>query len=160
VLKPPPILACSLVLEYAILDLSVTYSGHSNVFLGDREVGPVPGLAICHDAKKDRFLLLHCDENWDVLGIARKESAANAKTSAERAYPGVSALWANPGFTDEDVARYLEESSSGGEMRCDFCGRTPLDFENPRFIQKNDACICESCVKACYEILQSDDQDT
>lgn len=89
------------------MDRTITYSGHSNLFVGNEELGPVPGLAICHDTKKGHFRLVHCDENWDVLGIAQKESVANAKTSAERAYPGISALWVNPGFTEHDVARYV-----------------------------------------------------
>jgi hypothetical protein len=155
--KPPPILACSRVLEYAILDESVCYSGHSNLFVGGHELGRVPCLAISYDTQKGHFFLLHCNQNWDVLGIAQKESVAKAKASADATYTGVSALWVAPSFTEQDVTRYLDQSI--GAQRCNFCGRTPLDFENPRFIQKNDSCICESCVKACYELLRSDDQD-
>src|SRR5438445_13693576 len=72
--KPPRVLANARVLEYAVLDESVTYSGHSSLFVGNineglKELGPVPCLAIAQDLKTGEIMLLHCDEEWDVLGV-------------------------------------------------------------------------------------------
>ena len=49
--KPPIVMDIGRVLLYAVLDESVTYSGHSSLFVGDAEkglteLGPVPCLAI------------------------------------------------------------------------------------------------------------------
>jgi hypothetical protein len=80
------------VLEYAILDESVTYSGHSSLFVGNvkehlKELGPVPRLAIAQDLKTGEIMLLHCDQDWEVLGLGGNyDSVAKAKASAERAY--------------------------------------------------------------------------
>ena len=156
-LKPPPTLACCRVVEYAILAESVRYSGHSNLFRGNDEVGPVPCLAICHSVKESRFLLFHCGKDWTIQGCESHMSLAKAKTSAERAYPGVSAVWVDPAFTEQDATAHLNEIWS--EQRCVFCGRIPPDFEKPMFIQRNHSSICHDCVKTCYELLQSDEDE-
>jgi hypothetical protein len=152
---PPPTLECSRVLEYAILDEPIRYSGHSNLFVGDKEVGPVPCLAICQRGKGPRVFLFHCDRDWTILGTSGRDSLHAAKDAAERIYPGVSSAWIDAHITEEDAAKHINEIWGGGQ-RCVFCKRTPTDFENPRFIQKNDAWICDSCVRACYELLQSE----
>ncbi len=152
-LKSPPTLANGRVLGYAIFDESVRYSGHSNLFVGNKEVDPVPCLAICQDGSGPGVLLLHCDRDWTILGVSGHDSLAAAKDSAERIYSDVTSLWIDAQVTEEEATQHLEEIWGG--HRCLFCRRTPLDFENPRFIQKNDACICDSCVMECYDLLQS-----
>ena len=67
-LRPPPTLACYRVLEYAVLSEAIRYSGHSNLFRGDAEVGPVPCLAICQGTNNPEIVLHHCDANWTILG--------------------------------------------------------------------------------------------
>lgn len=156
-LRPPPTLACRRVLEFAVLGESASYSGHSNLFRGDSEVGPVPCLAICQDAKGTGVLVLHCDRDWTILGIEARVSLQDAKSSAEETYAGVSSLWVDAHVTEEEAAKHVDEILGG--QRCSLCKRTPLDFQgNHRFIQKNDAWVCEYCVKTCYELLQMDEQ--
>src|ERR1700736_1415551 len=72
--KPPPILGNGRLLEYVIVDESVTYSGHSSLFVGNptgglKELGPVPCLAITKDLNTGEIALLHCDDEWDLLGM-------------------------------------------------------------------------------------------
>jgi hypothetical protein len=153
-LKPPPTLEACRVLEYAILDSSVRFSGHSNLFRGEKEVGPVPRLAICERAGGGEYFLFHCDNDWTVLGIEAYESIAQARISAEEVYPGAAALWIDPHVTTQEAAMHLDELWD--DRRCNLCGKTPLQFENPRFIEKNGTWIYESCVKSCYELLQED----
>jgi hypothetical protein len=155
-LKPPPTLACTRVLEYAVLDDSVIYSGHSNLFVGNEELGPVPRLAICHDESGPGFFLHHCDEEWNILATERYDTLTKAKASAEGTYFGVSAVWVDAGITEQEATKHLDEIWGG--QKCNFCKRRPIDFDNPKFIQKNGAWICDSCVQTCYELLQSDTQ--
>jgi len=155
VLKPPPTIACSRVLEYAILNDSVRYSGRSNLFSGDTEVGPVPCLAICQSLTRSELFLFHCDHDWSVLGTEARASVNAAKAAADEIYAGVSGLWIDAHVTEDEAAKHIDEMLG----RCSFCNRSPLDFEgNPRFIQKNDTWICESCVRDCFELLRLDDQ--
>src|ERR1700719_3065093 len=94
--KPPLLLANARVLEYAVLDDSVRYSGRSFLFVDGKELGPVPCLAICRESNNSGGLLLHCDWDWSVLGVAGYPSSDEAKRRAEHIYPGVSTRWIKP----------------------------------------------------------------
>ena len=59
---PPPVLDNARVLEYAIVDSSVRFSGSLQLFHGGKRVGPVPGLAICRDPDVVGLLPFHCDQ--------------------------------------------------------------------------------------------------
>src|SRR5215469_3080562 len=139
-LKPPATIACNRVLEYAILDEPVRYSGHSNLFRGDEEVGPVACLAICEDLKRNKVVLLHCDRDWAVQGTEGYKSAREARESVERVYPGVSYLWVDAHVTEQQAGKHLEEIWGG--QRCNFCGRTSLELDPMRMIEKNGSWIC------------------
>jgi len=80
------------LLEYAVLDKRASYSGHSHLFVGGKELGPVPRLALSQ-LPEGEVLLAHCDDGWEVLGVAGYPSMGRAKRRAERIYPGVSACW-------------------------------------------------------------------
>ena len=151
-LKPPPALDQCRVLQYAILDASATYSGHSDLYVGDKEVGPVPRLAICQEGKGDEVLLLHCDDSWESLGATAYSTIEEARAKAERIYPGVSKLWIDANVSEEQAAAYLDEYWSS--HRCSFCGRDPRQFE--KVIEKNNVRICGSCVKDAYDMMRED----
>ena len=70
------------VLEYAIVDSSVQFTGKLHLFHGDTRVGPVPGLAICRDSRMEELLLFHCDENWNVVGGQIWNSPVNRPSRA------------------------------------------------------------------------------
>lgn len=61
--SPPPLIEGARVLQYALLDRTVTYSGHSRLFVGGKEVGPVPRLAIGKAMSDGKVLLFHCDND-------------------------------------------------------------------------------------------------
>jgi len=68
--KPPSVLGDALVLAYAVLEASVTYTGKRPLFVGTpaegiKELGPVPCLAITEDLETGKILLLHCDQGWE-----------------------------------------------------------------------------------------------
>jgi hypothetical protein len=151
-LKPAPTIGFYRVAEYAILDGSIPYCGHSDLFKGEKEVGPVPCLAICWVGRGPGVLLLHCNRDWTVRGISERESLGAAKDFAEKIYPGVSSFWTDAHVKEEEAAKHLQDVGSG---QCTFCKRTAFDSETARFIEKNGTWICESCVKECYDILQN-----
>jgi hypothetical protein len=112
---PPPIIADNdrVLLCYAWLDDSVGYTeGHGLFFVDGKEIGKVPGLAICEDKRSHKPTLYYCDENWRVLGLAANyESVDAAKRRAEKIYPGVTTRWVEAHFTDKDVERYFAATS-------------------------------------------------
>jgi hypothetical protein len=97
---PPPVLDHGRVLEYAVLNDRVEYSGHSLPFVDGKEVGPVPRLAICQSLNNPDIVLLHCDDDWNVLGAGIFNSAGEAKSRAEKTYPGVATCWIKSHFTN------------------------------------------------------------
>jgi hypothetical protein len=105
----PPVLANARVLEYALLDNSVTFSGRTLLSVDGKELGPVPCLAICQDLDSNDILLLHCDKDWNVLGAACYPSIEAAKAKAEQIYPGVSACWKPTAFTEAKARDYLTQ---------------------------------------------------
>jgi hypothetical protein len=148
---PPPIICVNdrVLLQYAVLNDSVGFNaGHGLMFVGDKEIGRVPFLAICQDKDSPQVTLYYCNRDWSPIGIAGYDSVAAAKKKAERIYPGSSACWSEAQFTEEDVNRYLDgmktmhylavqivrfvDSSQPGWVECEF-----VDAEGRRHVFKN-----------------------
>jgi hypothetical protein len=95
--QTPPAVICAndrAVLEYALLDHSVGFrEGHGLLFVGGKEIGRLPCLAICQDRNSGQVTLYFCDSGWNPIGIAVLDSVSQAKKKAERIYPGSSARW-------------------------------------------------------------------
>jgi hypothetical protein len=149
---PPPVLDHGRVLEYAVLNDRVEYSGHSLLFVDGKEVGPVPRIAICQSLNNPDIVLLHCDNDWNVLGAGIFNSAGEAKSRAEKTYPGVATCWIKSHFTNEQVSKHLEEIWNG--LHCVFCGKMPYEVE--RLIEKSGVGICDSCIEELYQMLRED----
>lgn len=102
---PPTVLDDARVLEYAIIDSTVQYTGRLNLYVNDKRLNAVPCLAICENVDDGELLLFHCDENWNVLGIqawngpgsSDVTSIDDVKRRAEDFYTGISAKWATLG---------------------------------------------------------------
>jgi ClpX C4-type zinc finger protein len=154
--KPPPMLGNGRVLEYAVVDDSVKYSGHSSLFVGDasnglKELGPVPCLAITKDLKTGEIALLHCDEEWDLLGTGGNyASVAQAKAGAERAYLGITARWIDANATEDEALKYRDEVWA--EEKCSFCGKIPPDFD--MLIKHDSARICDACIEKFHKMVE------
>jgi hypothetical protein len=140
--SPPPVLDCARVIEFAVLDESVGYSGRTLLFVDGKELGQVPCLAICEGKKHEDVLLFHCDRDWTVLGCSAHGSVGEAKDRAEHIYPGLSARWVDAHVSDEEAERYLDEMFR--DDRCSFCGKRADQVE--RLIQKDEARICDRCI--------------
>ena len=96
-LEPPLILDSTRVLFYAEAGGAAAYTGRVTISTGYkddlRELGPVSRLAICEDLATGKPLVMHCDSLWNVLGVHFAASVEAAKTTAERAYTGLSSKW-------------------------------------------------------------------
>jgi ClpX C4-type zinc finger len=143
---PPPVIASARVLAYAFVD-DIPYRKWGALYSGDTLVEAVPCLAICTNLGKDIGpLLFHCSDDWAVLGTSGGPSVAEAKSHAERNYPGVSARWVDVDTTVEDALRYYDSASD--TPRCAFCGRRP--FEISGLVEGERAAICRECVEDFY----------
>ena len=149
---PPPVLDCARVIEYAVLDASVGYSGRTLLFVNGKELGRVPCLAICEDKTvPPGVMLFHCDLNWTVLGCSGFGSVAEAKDRAERIYPGVSTYWVHALVSEEDAKRSPDELF--GDQRCSFCGKRADQVK--RLLQRNEVRICDRCVDEFHDTMHS-----
>lgn len=155
--EPPPVLASARVLEYALLRDSVRYSRHSFLFVDCKELGPVPRLAICQPLGEATFMLFHCDDEWEVLGCAGYESAAEAKARAERIYPGVSACWIDRQVTEAEAKDYVEQEF--GHERCRFCGKLPVDVQR-MIVHEGGGRICNFCVEEFHAFLHEEPEQS
>jgi hypothetical protein len=148
--KPPPVLDCARVLEYAVLSDSVSFSGRTLLFVDGKELDRAPCLAICQKLNEADVLLFHCDSEWEVLGAGGYPSVADAKGRAERIYPGVSGCWVQAHVSEADASNYLDEM--WGDERCSFCGRRP--DEVPQMFAKGKAYICAKCITKFHDRLR------
>jgi hypothetical protein len=154
--EPPPVIACERVLEYAVLTSSVRYSGHSALFVGGKELGPVPCLATCQSRNETTFSLFHCDDDWNVLGVSSGyASTEEAKARAERIYAGASACWIDRQVTEADAADYLEREF--GHERCRFCGRLPVNIEQ-LVVHERGGPICNICIEELHAFIHDDSE--
>jgi len=139
---PPPALASAPVLEYAVLDESVGYSGQSRAFVDGRDTERVSRLAVGAAPEKGEALLFHCTEDWRILATGRYASPALAKARAEQTYPGVSRCWVSRAGSREEWA--APPGAGPSEFNCSFCGRGPDQVRN--LIAHGDSRICNLCV--------------
>jgi hypothetical protein len=98
---PPRTIDGAAVLEYAIVDEAVSFTGRLHLYHGGQRVGPVSRLAICKNPDMDELLLFHCDSAWRVQGAQiwnapgkpPMTAVDEVKRRAEDAYAGLSAKW-------------------------------------------------------------------
>src|SRR5262249_24752589 len=147
--KPPPVLDCARLLEYVVLNDSVSFSGRTLLFVDGKELDPAPCLAICQTLSESEMLLFHCDSDWTVLGAGRYDSDAKAMSRAEHIYPGVSSCWVQAHVSESDASKYLDER--WGDQRCSFCGKRPDEVE--QIFGRGKAYVCSNCISEFHDDL-------
>jgi len=150
--KPPPVLDSAHVIEYAIVDDSVVYTGKQTLYVDGELQGPVSRLAICQDLADGAFLLLHCDEFWGVLAVAGGGSIEETKRAAEGAYKGITQKWQPSEVSKEQAQQYQDELMGG--LMCSFCGKRPEQIQS--IVRSGHAAICNECVTAFHRDLSND----
>ena len=160
---PPPVLAGTRVLEYAIVDETVVFTGRLHLYVDSQRLGPVPRLAICQAFDSDELLLFHCDDAWETLGVeawngpddGQTGSIEDVKRSAENYYSGISSHWIALSVTLEQ-ARAIHEEEEEQEFACAFCGKGPDELRS--VFRGPQANICGDCVRKLYEMLDEPDE--
>lgn len=153
VIKPPVVLTGCRVEQFAIRDRWMKFIGQGRLFSGDREVGPVPRLALARN-RKEEVVLLHCDARWQVLGISGGHATLReAKSDAERFYSGISKQWIPTGYTKTQARRALDRLP--GPKKCSVCLRSSSEVETLVEFKKRKLAICDVCVRELYRLVSS-----
>jgi hypothetical protein len=159
---PPPVLAGARVLEYAIVDETMAFTGRLHLYRDDERVGRVPRLAICREFDDGQFLLVHCSEDWEVLGVQPWNgptaedisSIDDVKRWAESYYIGISSQWISLDVSLEDARAYYDAQEQ--EFICSFCGKGPDELRS--VFRGGNATICGDCVRELYRMLDEPDE--
>jgi hypothetical protein len=161
-LVPPPVIDGARVLEYAIVDETVTFTGRLHLYVDGVLLGEVPRLAICQTFDSDELWLFHCDEEWQPVAAqvwngpdeGQKGSLKDVKHSAENYYSGISERWIALNVTLEEAKALYEEELS--EFACSFCGKGPDELRS--VFRGPQANICGDCVRKLYDMLDEPDE--
>jgi ClpX C4-type zinc finger len=153
---PPPVLDLARVIEYAIVDGSVEWTGRQKLLVGGKEVGVVPRLALCQNLGGDLkdILVFHCNEDWEVLGCSGGDTLEAAKSSTERAYRGISAKWIPTHVTEEEAKAWIKKNCP--DVSCSFCNRAPGDFQQLVESKSGAVRICNYCIDELYASVRRD----
>ena len=138
--SPPPILHNARVFEFATVDNSVIRVREDLLYVDGKPLGPVANLAICRYPHESEYLLLFCDNDWNVLGCCGHASVEAAKRRSEQEYRGIMARWQLFHHDDESA---IDQQCL--EPLCSFCGKSFLKVE--RMVEGKNAHICESCIR-------------
>ncbi len=160
-LAPPPVLASTRVLEYAIVDETVVFTGRLHLYVDSVRLGPVPRLAICQSFDSDELWLFYCDDEWQTIGAqawnspddGQTGSIEDVKRSAENYYSGISSRWIALNVTFEEAKALYEELER--EFACSFCGKGPDELRS--VFRGPQANICGECVRKLYDMLDEPD---
>ncbi len=155
-INPPPIIAGLYVLEFAHADESVRFEQRNTLNVGGEWLGRVPNLAICQPFERQEFMVQHCSEDWEPLGIATGyKSVIEAKNSTERSYKGISENWdlTNNNMEDEKTKYDAELKTTS----CSFCGRTILQITA---MVGDDVRICNYCIDEFHDAIHQNDDET
>jgi hypothetical protein len=156
-MTPPAELAGSHVIDYAIVDESVRFTGTLTMYVGDQRLGAVPVLALGEDLKTGEITLFHCNESWEIIAFqplgkddsGREASLAAAKSRVEKYYQGISQRWVrHPSSRQEAVA-----SAQAGE--CSFCHRSIYEFKSV-IEGPTGARICDICIGKMHATLSEE----
>lgn len=150
---PPAKLANARTVEYAVLGDNPDYFGDGSIFVDGEEFGPAPCLAICQELQGSRFILLHCDRDWNVLSVSTHPTVKDAEKHANKIYPGVTEKWT----TRSEGSTQTEEASEteAADIRCAICGREPEEVT--AMIEAGKVRICDGCIRELYQMLKEKD---
>jgi hypothetical protein len=152
--NPPPVLAGLYVLEYAHIDDSVEFEQRKTLNVDGNWLGRVPNLAICQSFDGLEYMVQHCSEDWEPLGIAAGfESVDEARKKTERSYHGLSGKWV-PSKTNIEKAKDMYQAELKAES-CSFCGRTMLEVTA---MVGEEVRICNYCIDKFYAAIRQNEE--
>src|SRR5580658_632724 len=146
--QPPPILGTACLLEFAIIDPSVVFTGHQTLYVDGKLLGAVPHLAVCRDLGSEELYMFHCDRKWNVIAVSGSGTITEIKETAERAYRGFSTKWTMSPYTEDQISQYLLKT--WGKLRCSFCQQWPWNIQ--KIFKGTNTYICGECVRSFCEL--------
>jgi hypothetical protein len=150
----PPVIAGLYVMAYAHADDSVRFEQRHILNVGGKWLGRVPCLALCRPFEKAEFMVQHCNNKWEPLGIAAGyKSIEEVKQRVERSYHGITAKWRKQ-IVPKKKARAIYQAELKAES-CSFCGRTPLEVT---IMVGRKTRICNHCVDNFHEAIHAEDK--
>jgi hypothetical protein len=151
ILPPSPLIACAQVIAYLIIDDTMQWTGRLTLYVGGKQLGAVPCLAIARNVLHDRdeYLIFHCDRCWNSLGTTSAASIKECKLAVERWYAGSHAKWLRTGITKREAEQQLRLAFAG--QTCTFCRCIPPQVD--AMLSFRGKVICDECVKAMAEML-------
>ena len=158
-MSPPPAIDFARVIEYALVEEPIRWTGRQRLYVGDVLLGPVPRLVLVQnmDGPLVDVLLFHCDEDWQVLGVNGAATLADAKALAEAAYAGVTKHWMPANVTAAAAERYMRTTFP--RAFCSFRDRSA--GEAGRFVESQTATICADCIERLHAAMhESPTNDT
>jgi hypothetical protein len=152
-IPPTPVLDSARVAAYAFVD-DIPYRRCGRLIVDGVLLEHVPRLAICFNLGEDiGAMLLHCDSDWNVLGVSGANTMEDAKVVAERNYPGVAARWINLDISVEAALEYYDAKEEN--TRCSFCGKRPFEFKGG-CVEGTAAVICGECIETYHRELYNE----
>jgi hypothetical protein len=127
------------------------------LYVDGKLLGAVRRLAICQNVFGDDkdFMLFHCNDDWEVLGVSARPTVEENLDNAERWYEGISPKWVYTGITEETAAEYLRKE--GADSSCSFCGKiwcqVDIIFGSTEADTPDDSRICSSCIEEFHESI-------
>ena len=154
-IKPPVVLDGCRVEQFVLRDRSMKFRGQGRLFRGEKEVGPVPRLALARH-RNNEVLLLHCNSRWQVLGVSGGHATVReAKRDAERFYTGISKGWMPTHYTKVQARRALDRLP--GPKKCSLCSRPWHAVE--ALVEIKKFAICDTCARELYRLVSSAKSD-
>ena len=155
--KPPVTLFYpSYVVEYAVVDSTVTFMDKKTLNVGGEWLGEVPNLAICKNLVTSEFHLSHCSSKWeDLCSVETADTLEKIKKIAEKHYRGINRKWIPTTYSESDANKIFEEEKE--KMKCSFCGKTHYDGVFTGLIKGENANICNVCVESFAKEFEDED---
>lgn len=155
--KPPVTLFYpSYVVQYAVVDSTVTFVDQKTLNVGGEWLEEVPHLAICMNTETSEYHLSHCSSDWESLcAVQTAATIQEIKNTAARHYQGIRDKWVKTTYTEEEALVIFEEEKE--KMRCSFCGKSHFDEGVTGMVTGENANICNACVRAFAEEFSDED---
>jgi len=111
VIAPPPVIDSALVLDFAHVSEEITFCGEMHLHAFGKWVVRVANLAICRNyGEPQDILLLFCDSDWNSEGCIPCSDMNEAKSVAEKDYPGLGPHWVSSPHNEAAIHDFLRSN--------------------------------------------------
>ncbi len=155
--KPPVTLFYpSYVVQYAVVDSSVTFVDRKTLNVGGEWLSEVPQLAISKNTETSEFHLSYCSSEWEGLfAVQTAATVQEIKNIAEKHYLGIGDKWVETDYTEAEALAIFKGEKE--RMKCSFCGKSHFDDGVTSMVTGTNANICNECVRAFAEAFADED---